>query len=117
MKKKVLRTDKLKSMYKKGKVHGEEYWLFKYCQLLFSNVQMLTIIPLVLIHEDVPNASLNLFIFSKQQKKRNPLQNALNNCCHPPYYNFHNLTPLHFSSLDNDKQQRCDGSMQIFENF
>ena len=40
---------------------------------LFSNVQMLTIMPLVLIHEDVPKASLKLFIFSKQQKKRNPL--------------------------------------------
>ena len=21
-------------MYKKGKLHGEEYWMFKYCQLL-----------------------------------------------------------------------------------
>ena len=32
--KKVLGVDKLKSMYKKGKVHGEEYWMFKYYQLL-----------------------------------------------------------------------------------
>ena len=31
---KVLGVDKLKSMYKKGKMHGEEYCLFKYGQLL-----------------------------------------------------------------------------------
>ena len=31
--KKVLGVDKLKSMYKIGKVHGEEYWMFKYYQL------------------------------------------------------------------------------------
>ena len=70
--------DKLKSMYKKGKVHGEEYFLFKYYQLLFLNVRMITMLPL-LIHKDVPKASLKLLIFSKQQKKRNPLENALNN--------------------------------------
>ena len=68
----VLGVDKLKSMYKKGKVHGEEYCLFKYCQLLFLNVQMITMLPLVLIHKDVPKASLKLFVFSKQQKKRKP---------------------------------------------
>ena len=79
MKNKVLAVDKLKSMYKKGKVHGEEFCLFKYCQLLFLNVQMITMLPLVLIDKDVPKASLKLFIFSKQQKKRNPLENALNN--------------------------------------
>ena len=79
--------------------------------VVFSNVQMLTIIPLVSIHKDVPKASSKLFIFAKQQKKRNPLENALNNWCHPSYYNFHNLTPLHFNSLDNDKQQRCDCSI------
>ena len=28
--KKVLGVDKLKSMYKKGKIHGEEHWMFKY---------------------------------------------------------------------------------------
>ena len=28
--KKVLGMDKLKSMYKKGKIHGEEHWMFKY---------------------------------------------------------------------------------------
>ena len=55
MKKKLLGADKLKSMYKKGKVNGEEYWMFKYYHLLFSNVQMLIILPLILIHEDVPN--------------------------------------------------------------
>ena len=27
--KKVSDVDKLKSMYKKEKVHGEEYWMFK----------------------------------------------------------------------------------------
>ena len=27
--KKVLGVDKLKSMYKEGKLHGEEYWMFK----------------------------------------------------------------------------------------
>ena len=27
--KNVLGVDKLKSMYKKGKLHGEEYWMFK----------------------------------------------------------------------------------------
>ena len=28
--KKLLGVDKLKSMYVKGKVHGEENWMFKY---------------------------------------------------------------------------------------
>ena len=79
VKNKVLGVDKLKNMFKKGKVHGEAYCLFQYCQLLFLNVQMITMLPLVLIHKDVPKASLKLFIFSKQQKKRNPLENALNN--------------------------------------
>ena len=27
-------VEKLKIMYKKGKVHSEEYWMFKYYQLL-----------------------------------------------------------------------------------
>ena len=27
---KVLGVDKLQSMYKKVKVHGKEYWMFKY---------------------------------------------------------------------------------------
>ena len=66
-------------MYKKGKVHGEEYCLFKYCQFLFLNVQMITVLPLVLIHKDVPKTSLKLFILSKPQKKGKPLENALNN--------------------------------------
>ena len=78
-KNKVLSLHKLKSMYQKGKVHGEEYCLFKYCQLLFLNVQMITMLPLVFTHEDVPIVSLKLFLFSKQQKKRNPLENPLNN--------------------------------------
>ena len=34
-----------------------------------SNIQMLTIIPLVLIHEDVTKASLKLFVFSTEEKK------------------------------------------------
>ena len=55
MKKKVLGVDKLKRMYKKGKVHGEEYWSLKILPIVvFSNVQMLAIQPLFLIHEDVP---------------------------------------------------------------
>ena len=33
--KNVLGVDKLKSMYKKPKVHGEKYWMFKYYQLLY----------------------------------------------------------------------------------
>ena len=33
-KNKVLGANKLKSIYKKGKVHDEEYYLFKYYQLL-----------------------------------------------------------------------------------
>ena len=42
-------------MYKKGKVHGEEYWSLKILPIVvFSNVQMLAIQPLFLIHEDVP---------------------------------------------------------------
>ena len=32
--KNVLGADKLQSIYKKGKVHGKEYWMFKYYQLL-----------------------------------------------------------------------------------
>ena len=41
-------------MYKKGKVHGEEYWSLKILPIVvFSNVQMLAIQPF-LIHEDVP---------------------------------------------------------------
>ena len=32
--KKVLGVDKVKSVYKKGKVHGEKYWMFEYYQLL-----------------------------------------------------------------------------------
>ena len=75
---------------------------------MFSDVQMLTIIPLVLIDKNVPKASLKLFIFAKQQKKGNSLENALNNWCYPSYYNFHNLMPRNFNSLDNDTQQRCD---------
>ena len=64
--KKVLGVDKLKSLYKKGKVHGEEYWMFGYYQLLwFQNVQMLAVLPLFLINEDVPKACLKSFIFSK----------------------------------------------------
>ena len=65
--KNVLGVGKLKSIYKEGKVHGEEYWIFKYYQLLFSNVQMLAMLPLFLIHEGqgVPRACLKSFIFSK----------------------------------------------------
>ena len=61
--KKVLGVEKLKSMYKKGKVHGEEHWIFKYYQLLCF--QMLAMLPLFLVHEDVPKACLKSFIFSK----------------------------------------------------
>ena len=38
--KKALGLDKLKSMYKKGQVHGEEYWMFKYYQLLHFQIFM-----------------------------------------------------------------------------
>ena len=29
----------------KGKIHGEEYWMVKYYQSLFPNVQMLAMLP------------------------------------------------------------------------
>ena len=41
--------------------------------------------------------------FLKTAEEKEPLENALNNRCHP-CYNFHNLTPLHFCSLGNNKQ-------------
>ena len=46
---------------------------------MFSNVQMLTMLQLFLIYKDVPKPCLKSFIFSKQQKKRNSLENTLNN--------------------------------------
>ena len=82
--KKLLGVNKLKSMYKKRKVHGEEYWMFKYYQSLCfksscyhfrcdhgsSSSQKLAIFLVinattVLIHEDVSKACLKSFIFSK----------------------------------------------------
>ena len=39
------------------------------CVFKCSNVNNITIIPLVLIHEDVTKASLKLFIFSTEEKK------------------------------------------------
>ena len=56
-------------MYKKGKVHGEQYWMFKYYHFLFSNVQMLTILPLFLIQKDVPKACLKWFSQNKRRKE------------------------------------------------
>ena len=44
--KKELGTDKLKSVYKKGKVHGEEYWMFWILPIVvFSNAQMVAMLP------------------------------------------------------------------------
>ena len=56
-------------MYKTEKVHGEEYWMFKHYHLLFSNVQMLTILPLSLTQEDVPNACLKPFFQNHRRKE------------------------------------------------
>ena len=32
--KEILGVDKVNCMYKKGKAHGEEYWMFRYYQWL-----------------------------------------------------------------------------------
>ena len=48
------------------------------CVFKCSNVSNATIF-LFLMHEDVPKAFLKSFIFSKQQKKTNSLENTLNN--------------------------------------
>ena len=52
-KNKLLGMDKLKSMYKKRRVHGQKYCLLKYYRFFFfSSAQMLAILPLFLIHKD-----------------------------------------------------------------
>ena len=54
------------------------------------------------------------FLFSKQQQKRNSLENALNNWCQPSYSNLYNLTPFCFSSLGNIKIKICGSIRNIW---
>ena len=63
-KNKVLGVGKLKSMYKKGKVHGEENCLFKYYKLLrFQMFKCQKYITFLI--QGVPKTFLKSLLFSK----------------------------------------------------